>query len=52
MKITLATPKARNPLTALARFRRSGSHQPGGHSMRQQADRALRRELTRMKHSP
>jgi hypothetical protein len=52
MKITLTALKPRNRLAASAHFRRAGSHQPGGRSMRQQAGRALRRELTQMKHSP
>jgi hypothetical protein len=52
MKITLTALKPRNPLIAPARLRRAGSHQLGARSMRQQAGRALRRELTQMKHSP
>ena len=52
MKITVTTPKPRNPLAAMARMRRAGSHRPDGASQRQQAHRALQRELERMKHSP
>ncbi len=53
MKITVDTRKPRNPLIALARFRRAGSHRPGGRSQRQQAGRSLQRELSQMKqHSP
>jgi hypothetical protein len=53
MKITVTTRKPRNPLVAHAHFRRAGSHQNGGGSMRQQAGRALKRELEQMKqHSP
>ena len=53
MKITVNTRKPRNPLVAPAHFRRAGSHQPRGGSMRQQAGRALRRELDQVKqHSP
>ena len=52
MKITVTPPKPRNPLVALARLRRAGSHRPDGSSRRQQADHALQRELDRMKHSP
>jgi hypothetical protein len=53
MKITINTRKPRNPLVAPAHFRRAGLHQPRGGSMRQQAGRALRRELDQFKqHSP
>jgi hypothetical protein len=53
MKITVDTRKPRNPLVARARFRRAGSHQSGSRSQRQQAGRALQRELSQMKqHSP
>jgi hypothetical protein len=53
MKITVDTRKPRNPLIALARCRRAGSHRPGGRSQRQQAGRSLQRELSQMKqHSP
>jgi len=50
-KITLAARKPRNPLVAPAHFRRAGSHQPGGRS-RQDAARALRRELDQLRPSP
>jgi len=52
MKITLKTLKPRNPLVALARFRRAGSHRPGSRPLRRDEQRALQRELDRMKHSP
>lgn len=52
MKITLKTLKPRNPLVAPAHFRRAGSHQPGGGAARRDGQRALLRELERMKHSP
>ena len=53
MKITVTPLKPRNPLVTPAHFRRAGSHQPGGRSMRRQGGRALRRELDQMKqHSP
>lgn len=52
MKITLTTLKPRNPLVALARFRRAGSHQPGARAQRCEAKRALRHELQQLKHSP
>jgi hypothetical protein len=52
MKITLTAPKPRNPLVALTRLRRAGSHRPDVASQRQRANHALRRELDRMKHRP
>ena len=52
MKITLNARKPRNPMVALARFRRAGSHQNSAGAHRQQAVRSLRRELDRMNHSP
>lgn len=52
MKITVAARKPRNPLVAPTHFRRAGRHQPHGGSMRQQAGRALRRELEQLKRSP
>ena len=52
MKITVNTRKPRNPLVALARFRRAGSHQIAARGSRQQAARSLQRELERMNHSP
>ncbi|HWH84820.1 MAG TPA: hypothetical protein VNU71_21545 [Burkholderiaceae bacterium] len=53
MKITVQPRKPRNPVVVHAHFRRAGSHRPGGRSLRQQAGRALLRELDRLKaHSP
>ncbi len=52
MKITLIQPKPRNPLAVPARLRRAGSHRPQHASLRQQANRAMQRELERMKPSP
>jgi hypothetical protein len=52
MKITLTQPKPRNPLAVSARLRRAGSHRPLQASQRQQARRALQRELERMKPRP
>jgi hypothetical protein len=52
MKITVTQPKPRNPLAVSARLRRAGSHRPPQASQRQQAHRALQRELERMKSSP
>ena len=52
MKITLHQPKPRNPLVALARARRAGTHQANRAGQRRQANRALKRELDQMKQSP
>ena len=52
MKLTVRTLKPRNPLVALARRRRAGSHRPDAGSQRQQSNRALKREVDRMKPSP
>ena len=48
--LTIRTRKPRNPLVALARFRRAGRHMPSGSSARQQAERALRHELDRLRY--
>lgn len=52
MKIANTLNRPRNPWVAAALFRRAGSHRLSGPSMRQQASRALRRELKEMKHIP
>ena len=52
MKIAINLPRPRNPLTAIARFRRAGSHRPNGRTDRQRAAQALRRHLNEMKHIP
>ncbi len=52
MKITVTAQKPRNPIVAHARFRRAGSHRPGGSASRQEASRMLQRELERLKRSP
>lgn len=52
MKISLKTPKPRNPLARAARMRHAGSHRASGGSQRRQGLRALQRELNEMKHSP
>ena len=52
MKIANTLNRPRTPWLVAAMFRRAGSHRPGGPSMRQQAGRALRRELKEMKHIP
>ena len=52
MKIAVKLPRPRNPLTAVARFRRAGSHRPNGRTERQCAAQALRHQLNEMKHIP
>ncbi|MBX3607994.1 MAG: hypothetical protein KF788_22165 [Piscinibacter sp.] len=52
MKITLKTLAPRNPLAVAARLRHAGSHRPGQRRLRQEAQRVLRSELDRLKHSP
>ena len=52
MKIEIHLPRPRNPLIVAARFRRAGSHRPNGRTERQCAARALRRQLSEMKHIP
>lgn len=55
MKITVTTPKSRNPLVAATHFRRAGSHRPRRGALRQQAGRTLKRELDQLdqiRHSP
>jgi len=51
MKMTITSPKSRNPLVAAAHFRRAGSHRPRGGALRQQIGRTLRRELDQLSHS-
>lgn len=45
MKLTIKTTKPRNPFVAASLHRAAGSHRPGTAAARQQAQRALRREL-------
>ena len=57
MKLTLKPLKPRNPFVAAGLQRAAGSHRPGIGAQRQQASRALRRELrgeplNRLRHSP
>lgn len=51
-KFTISTPKPRNPLVAAGLQRRAGSHRPSGSALRQQAQKALRRDLHRLQDSP
>ncbi|AIV49444.1 hypothetical protein X899_2994 [Burkholderia pseudomallei TSV 25] len=48
MRIEVKPRKARNPLVAVARFRHAGSHEKTPHALRQEAKRALQRELVRL----
>lgn len=57
MKLTLKPLKPRNPFVAAGLQRAAGSHRPGIGAQRQQASRALQRELQgdaphRLRHSP
>lgn len=48
MKIAVKPRKARNPLVAVVHFRHAGSHQMTPHALRQEAERALQRELVQL----
>lgn len=48
MKIKFSTRKPRNPLVAMAHFRRAGSHRPHVGATRQRSRRTLRRELDQL----
>ena len=50
MKLTLKTPKPRNPFVTASRLRLAGAHRRSASAHRQRAQRELRAELTR--HSP
>jgi hypothetical protein len=52
MKIVVNTLKPRNPLVALARFRRAGSHADRRRSARRQVAREMRFEMKQMQNSP
>jgi len=55
MNFTIQARRPRNPLVALTRARKAGSHRPSIKSSRQTARDALRRELSRSsdpQHSP
>ena len=52
MKIAFTTPKPRNPLVVHTLRRRAGSHRASGRTDRQQASRALQRELSAPRQSP
>jgi hypothetical protein len=50
MKITINTPKPRNPLVAACLHRRAGLHRRGPGASRQLAKRELQRELLKERH--
>lgn len=52
MKFIVKTLKPRNPLVAMSRMRQAGSHRASSGARRQQAGRALRLELERLRPSP
>jgi hypothetical protein len=52
MKLTLPSPKPRNPFVAAGLRRLAGSHRTGAGARRQQAERALRQEIERLRPSP
>ncbi|GIL03843.1 MAG: hypothetical protein BroJett031_03630 [Betaproteobacteria bacterium] len=52
MKARHAAPKPRNPLVALARFKRAGAHRGGRATGRQAAHAALRKEIDALKEGP
>lgn len=45
MKLSLKTPKPRNPFVAASLRRKAGAHRPSAGARRQQAARALRHEV-------
>ena len=52
MKLILKTTKPRNPFVAAGLRRAAGAHMPGRGAQRQQAQRALRQEVDRLKPRP
>jgi hypothetical protein len=52
MKLVLKTLKPRNPLVVASHQRLAGAHRKGAGARRQQAERALRREVERLHPSP
>ena len=52
MKLTVPLTKPRNPLVIAALQRQAGAHRRSASAQRQQANRALRRELQRERPSP
>jgi hypothetical protein len=52
MKLTLKSPKPRNPFVVASLRRSAGTHRTGIGAQRQQARRALRQEIERLRPSP
>jgi len=52
MKLTLKTARPRNPLVVPSLRRHAGAHRSGPSAQRQQARRALRDEIDRLRESP
>lgn len=52
MRMTIKTPKPRNPFVAAALRRTAGSHRTVAGGLRQRQGRELQRELQHLKHSP
>ena len=52
MKLILLNRKPRNPFVVASLRRVAGSHRHSGGASRQQAARALRHEVNRLRHSP
>lgn len=52
MKLSLPTLKPRNPIVAPSRLRQAGAHRRPAGGERQQAQRALRREIDHLRMSP
>jgi hypothetical protein len=52
MKLIVKNPKPRNPFVVAAMRRAAGSHRPCAGARRQQAERALRQEVERLRPSP
>ncbi|MBI5255024.1 MAG: hypothetical protein HY855_00885 [Burkholderiales bacterium] len=50
MKITVNTPKPRNPIVAACLHRRAGAHRRDGGAQRLLAKRELQRELLKERH--
>ena len=52
MKLHIKSTKPRNPFVVASLWRAAGSHRPGDGARRQQAERALRQEVQRLRPSP
>ena len=52
MKLHIKSTKPRNPFVVASLRRAAGSHRPGDGARRQQAERALRQEVQRLRPRP